>query len=170
MAADAPIVIAYDGSPAAQAAVKRAGELFRGRSALVLTAWDPRLGEMMMMPDPTGLGTTTMPYDPTLAREIDREVEHTANEIATAGAKLARSGGLKAKELVVEDVSHTADAILAAAGEHDAAAIVIGSRGHRGLRSRLLGSTSGSVLRGAGERPVMIVHAPVGNNVVSSYP
>jgi nucleotide-binding universal stress UspA family protein len=160
MATAAPIVIAYDGSQAAQAAVQRAGELFAGRTALVLTAWDPRLGEMMTIPDPTGLGGSTMPYDPALAREIDREVEHTAHEIAAIGAQLARSSGLNAQELVVEDVSHPADAILAAAKEHEAAAIVMGSRGHGKLRSSLLGSTSGNVLKGAGGRPVVIVHAP----------
>jgi nucleotide-binding universal stress UspA family protein len=160
MAARAPIVIAYDGSQAAQAAVRRAGELFPGRSALVLTAWDPRLGEAMTTtPDPTGLGSP-VPYDPELARKLDREVEHNAQQIAASGAELARGVGLNAGELVVEDVSHPADAILAAAAEHRAAAIVVGSRGHGRLRSRLLGSTSNSVLRGAGELPVVIVHAP----------
>jgi nucleotide-binding universal stress UspA family protein len=159
MAADEPIVIAYDGSHAARAAVQRAGALFGHRKAIVLTAWDPRLGEMMLVPDPTGLGTTMMPYDPTLAREIDREVESTARSIAADGAKLARECGLDAQEIAVEDASNPAEAILQAAAEHKAAAIVLGSRGHSGLRARLLGSTSNAVLKGAGELPVVIVHA-----------
>ncbi len=160
MAAQAPIVIAYDGSQAARAAVRRACELFPGRPALVLTAWDPRLGEAMTMaPDPTGLGST-IPYDAELARKLDHEVEHGAQEIAAIGAELARGGGLDARELVVEDVSRPADAILAAAAAHHAAAIVIGSRGRGRLRARLLGSTSDGVLKGAGELPVVIVHAP----------
>jgi nucleotide-binding universal stress UspA family protein len=162
MAADEPIVIAYDGSPAARAAVLAAGSLFGHRKAIVLTAWDPRLGEMMLLPDPTGLGTTMTPYDPTLAREIDREVQNTAHAIAADGAKLARSCGLDAQEIAVEDASHPADAILQAAKEHGAAAIVLGSRGHSGLRAKLLGSTSNTVLKGAGDCPVAIVHAPAG--------
>jgi hypothetical protein len=37
MASDAPILIAYDGSDAARAAVRAAGELFAPSRALVLT-------------------------------------------------------------------------------------------------------------------------------------
>ncbi len=159
MAADAPIVIAYDGSPAARAALRHAGALFAGRSTIVLTAWDPRLGEMMLLPDPTGLGTTTMPYDPALAQAIDREVQHTAQGIAAEGAELARGMGLDARQIAIEDTSHPAEAILAVAAENKAAAIVVGSRGHSGLRAKLLGSTSNTVLKGAGEIPVVIAHA-----------
>lgn len=155
-----PIVIAYDGSQAARAAIRHAGELFGHHSAIVVTAWDPRLGEMMLVPEPTGLGTMVMPYDPALAREINREVEHTAAEIAAGGAELARSCGLDAQEVALEDASHPAEAILTLARERDAAAIVLGSRGHGALRAKLLGSTSDAVLKGSGELPVVIVHAP----------
>lgn len=160
MASDAPILIAYDGSHAARAAVQRAGELFAPRKAIVLTAWDPRLGEIMLVPDPTGLGTTTMPYDPVLASEIDREVEQTAREMARDGARLAHSFGLDAREVAIEDAAHAADAILATARKDRVAAIVMGSRGHSGLRAKLLGSSSNAVLKGAGEIPVVIVHEP----------
>jgi len=154
-----PIVIAYDGSKAARAAIVRMGELCAPRQALIVTVWEPGLGEMMLVPDPTGLGTTMMPYDPTIAREIDREAQDRARALALDGVELARGAGLHPEPLVIEDVSDVAEAILSAAQEHDAAAIVIGSRGHRGLRSRLLGSTSAGVLKGAGSRPVLIVHA-----------
>ena len=40
-----------------------------------------------------------------------------------------------------------------------AAAIVIGSRGLKGLKSKMMGSSSSSVL-GRSELPVVIVHAP----------
>jgi nucleotide-binding universal stress UspA family protein len=45
--AGAPIVIAYDGSKAAEVALHAAANLFTDRSALVLTAWEPGLGELM---------------------------------------------------------------------------------------------------------------------------
>lgn len=157
----APIVIAFDGSPAAQGAVRCAADLFAGRRAIVLTAWDPQLGEMMLVPDPTGMGTASLPYDPALAREIDHEVERSAHTIAAGGAELARSLGLEAEDLVVQDAPHPAEAILAAAAERSAAAIVVGSRGHGLLRAKLLGSTANRILKGAGERPVVIVHAVV---------
>lgn len=164
MASDAPIVIAYDGSQAARAAIRHAGTLFGHRKTIVLTVWDPHLGEMMLVPDPTGLGTTMMPYDPALASEIDRQVEHTAHELAADGAQLARDCGLDAQELAVEDATHPAEAILQSARESDAEAIVVGSRGHSGLRAKLLGSTSDAVLKGAGEIPVLIVHAPASDS------
>jgi nucleotide-binding universal stress UspA family protein len=100
-----------------------------------------------------------MPYDPAVAREIDREVQDNARAIAQAGVELAKRLGMDAHELLVQDrSSQPAQAILAAAAEHHAAAIVLGSRGHRGLRSKLLGSTSKGVLEGAGATPVLIAH------------
>jgi nucleotide-binding universal stress UspA family protein len=59
----------------------------------------------------------------------------------------------------VRDAADIADAILDAAAEHEAAAIVIGSRGLKGIKSKLMGSSSASVL-GRSEKPVVVVHAP----------
>ncbi len=159
MAGAAPILIAYDGSPPARAAVRAAGELFAPRRAIVLTVWEPSLGEFALAPDPTGMGTTMMPYDPTLAREMERANEDHARDIAEDGAALAGAAGLDAEALTVEDASEAADTIVARADEHGAAAIVIGSRGLRGLKSKLLGSTSANVLHRA-SRPVVVVREP----------
>ncbi len=112
MADDRAIVIAYDASPAARAAVRSAGELFAPRRAYVVTVWEPGLGELMLVPDPTGLGTTMLPYDPTVAREIDQEVETRAREIAKDGADLARAAGLDAVDQTARVSSDGADAVL----------------------------------------------------------
>jgi nucleotide-binding universal stress UspA family protein len=156
---EAPILIAYDGSEPARAAVRAAGKLFAPARALVLTVWEPDLAQAMLIPDPTGMGGTMMPYDPALARDAERASERHALAIAQEGAELAQAAGLQAQALTTEDSLAPEDAIVAAAAEHDAGAIVIGSRGLRGLKSKLLGSTSAHVLRHA-LRPVVVVRNP----------
>lgn len=53
----------------------------------------------------------------------------------------------------------TADTLIAAADEHNAAAIVVGSRGRSALKRVLLGSVARSVLHGSC-RPVLVVPSP----------
>jgi nucleotide-binding universal stress UspA family protein len=139
-----PILIAYDGSPPARAAVSEAGKMF---------------AEMMIMPDATGMGSTMLPFDPSVTQEVERASEEHAQSIAAEGAALAREAGLDARPLAVEDLTNPPDAIVAAAEEHDARAILIGSRGLGGLKSKLLGSTSKAVLHRAA-RPVVVVRHP----------
>lgn len=159
MPGEPPILIAYDGSEAARAAVRESGALFAPRRAVVLTVWEPGLSEFMLVPDATGMGSTMLPYDPAVVREVDRAGEDHAKDIAHDGLTLAEAAGLQAETAVARDLTNPADAIVAAANEHGATAIVVGSRGLRGLRSKLLGSTSSEVLRKAG-RPVVIVRHP----------
>jgi len=159
MTGQAPILIAYDGSPAARDAVAHAGALFAPRQAIVLTVWEPGLSEFMLVPDATGMGTTMLPYDPAVVREVDRAGEDHARDIAHDGQALAQQAGLEAEAVVVRDLTHPADAIVATADERGAAAIVVGSRGLRGLRSKLLGSTSSELLRKAAG-PVVVVRHP----------
>jgi nucleotide-binding universal stress UspA family protein len=154
-----PILIAYDGSKAARAAVHQAGRLFAPASALVLTVWEPALAQLMLVPDPSGMGSTFMPYDPAVAHEAERAGEEHAQQIAEEGVRIALQDGLDARALTTEDSVAPADAIVAAADAHGARAIVIGSRGLRGLKSKLLGSTSADVLRHA-RRPVVVVRHP----------
>jgi nucleotide-binding universal stress UspA family protein len=156
---ETPILIAYDGSEAARGAVREAGALFASCPALVLTVWEPSLAQFMLVPDPTGLSSTMMPYDPALARDVERASEEHARDIAQDGVRLAQAAGLQAQPLTAEDSLAPADAIVATADEHDARAIVIGSRGLRGLKSKLLGSTSAHVLQHA-SRPVVVVRHP----------
>ncbi|HUN79437.1 MAG TPA: universal stress protein [Solirubrobacteraceae bacterium] len=159
MADDSPVLIAYDGSEAARAAVREAGALFAPCEALVLTVWEPALAEFMMMPNPSGVGGTMLPYDPELAREVERSNEEHAQAIAADGATLAQAAGLLARALAEQDVTSPAEAIVQAAEQQRARAIVIGSRGLRGLKARLLGSTSTEVLHKAAV-PVVVVRHP----------
>jgi nucleotide-binding universal stress UspA family protein len=154
-----PILIAYDGSEPARAAVREAGALFAPARALVLTVWEPALAQFMLAPDPSGMGSMMAPYDPALARDVERASEDRAHEVAEDGAQLAQSVDLEAQAITAEDNLAAADAIVTVAERRDVCAIVIGSRGLRGLKSKLLGSTSAHVLHHA-PCPVLVVRHP----------
>ena len=77
--------------------------------------------------------------------------------MAKEGAELARSLGLDAEPLAMADVRDIARTIVDVAREHNAATIVVGSRGLSGLRARFEGSTSKGVVKHA-PCPVVVVH------------
>ena len=153
------VLIAYDGSDLANAAVRSAAELFPGSVAFVVTVWEPGLAAMATLN--LGLdaaGTVQVPLDPELVSEVDEAGEHHAAVVARDGARLAESLGLDAEPHAIPDEVHVADAIVQLAVERDAAAVVVGSHGISGLRSHLLGSTSRQVLARS-PRPVVVVRA-----------
>ena len=155
-AADAPVLIAYDGSDTARRAVREAAKLFGSRQVLVVTVWEPALAYETAMPS-VGLELEAVPVDVEGAREVEEELHQRARRTAQDGAELAQSAGLQAKGLAVADEFHVADAIVGLAREKGVAAIVVGSRGLTGLRARLEGSTSNAVLKHA-PCPVVVVH------------
>jgi nucleotide-binding universal stress UspA family protein len=158
-AADGPVLIAYDGSPAAREAVEAAARLLASRPALVVTVWEPGLAYLGPAMAPDGL-TVTPAVDPQVALEVDRGVHEQAEQVARDGAELARSLGLAAAQpLAVPDGGDIARTLLDLARSHNAAAIVVGSRGLSGLRARLEGSTSKGLLKHA-TVPVVVVHEP----------
>jgi nucleotide-binding universal stress UspA family protein len=159
MEREALILIAYDGSEPARAAVRAAGDLFPGATALVLTVWEPELAQVLLMPDSTGMGGTMLPYDPAVVHEVEHASEQHALEVAQDGVRVAHDAGLRAQAIVAEKNLEPQDAIVTAAEQHAARAIVIGSRGLRGLKSKLLGSTSAHVLQHA-LCPVVVVRHP----------
>ena len=107
---------------------------------------------------PDGFATTPA-VDPETALELDRNQHEYAEQISREGADLARSLGLDAEPLALPDAGGVPSTILDAAREQHAAAIIVGSRGLSGLRSRLEGSTSKDVLKHA-PCPVFVAHAP----------
>ena len=153
------LLIAYDGSDVANAAVRSAGELFPGSAALVVTVWEPGLGAMAALNAGwDAAGAVPVPPDPEFMSEVDKAQEHHAAVVADQGARLARSLGLDAEPHAIADEVHVADAIVDLAAERDTAAIVVGSHGISGLRSHLLGSTSRQLLARC-RRPVVVVRA-----------
>jgi nucleotide-binding universal stress UspA family protein len=153
-----PVVVAFDGSDEARGAVTTAAALFRGRRLLVVSVWEPGLA-MAMAPvrDVTGVG-----YAPPSGEEIvaiDRAQRDHAAATAAAGVDLARRSGADAQPHPIADEADIADTLAAVADRVDAAALVVGSRGLGGMRARLLGSTSRSLLQKT-ERPVLVVKGP----------
>jgi nucleotide-binding universal stress UspA family protein len=147
------ILICYDGSDDAKAAIERAGVLFNGDPAIVLTIWEPFAELISRTPAATGaIGITDF-------ERIDDSSERGAEATADEGAERARSAGLDATG-IKRAQSHTiAQAILDQADVSDADAIVLGSRGLTGVGSLLMGSVSHAVLQSA-DRPVLVVPSP----------
>jgi nucleotide-binding universal stress UspA family protein len=151
-----PVVVAYDGSPEAQAAVREAAALFGHRPLLVVAVWEPGLAAMPVGPGPGEAGMSYLPPDPAEVAAVDRAQSDHAAAMAEAGAHLARELGATAEALSVPDEAAVAETIVAIAEERDAAAVVVGSRGLGGIKARLLGSTSRGVMHHT-HRPVLVV-------------
>jgi nucleotide-binding universal stress UspA family protein len=148
----AVILIAYDGSDDAKAAITEAAGLFPGESATVAHAWQHFIDTMARSGASAGL---LLDYD-----TVDEATQHSAAERAREGAELARAAGLGDVQAVTVAVTTTlAEAILAEAAAVDARAIILGSRGLGSVKAFFLGSVSNAILHHA-DRPVVIVPSP----------
>jgi nucleotide-binding universal stress UspA family protein len=128
-----PVLFAYDGSDPAKASIREAARQLRaGRSAIVMTVWEPREAE-----------------------ELEATLAANATKIADEGAAIARSAGFEATPLstIGSPVWRT---IVDSAEEHDAGIVVMGSHGRTGIGLVLIGSVASTVVRHA-ERPVLVV-------------
>ena len=151
-----PVVIAYDGSPAARAAVLAATELFAGHRLLVVSIWEAGFAYLVQShADLTGVDYIPSEAEVVTVERIQREHAQT---LAETGVALAREHGGDAEAVAVADQTDVADRLEHLADEYDAAALVVGTRGHGRIRSRVLGSTSHRLVHRCG-RPVLVVHA-----------
>lgn len=135
MEALSPVLIAYDGSESARHAIEQAAPFLAGRAAIVLHAREP-VEFAALNRGAIGLSAT-----------------------AAEGAALARQLGLDAEPRTATAPAPVADTIVGVADEIDAALVILGSRGHRSLRSLMLGSVSHAVVHHA-NRPVLVIPAP----------
>lgn len=150
------ILICYDGSEDARAALEKAAELFPSQPAVVLSVWEP----FVEVAARTGVGFGLVPSFPDSA-DIDAASRDRANELAREGVELAQRAGLEAQPAVCEQIRTTGRSILAEAERRGAAAVVMGSRGLTGLRSLLLGSVSHEVIQRADRTIVVVPSASV---------
>ncbi|WP_101787360.1 universal stress protein [Nonomuraea indica] len=142
------ILIAYDGSEDAKAAIAFAGPLLKGQRAVVLTVWERAVAVPVGLMMPVGQS----------AQEEEAMREAMAR-LAAEGAELARQAGLDATPRAEVHPAAVWSSIVEVADELDATLIVTGTRGLGGLTSLLVGSTANRVLHHA-DRPVLVVPAP----------
>jgi nucleotide-binding universal stress UspA family protein len=147
------ILICYDGSADAQAAIDRAGLLMPGSDARVLVIWETIL-ETLTRNGSLGMGLGMIGgYD---EDESDAAIKQAALDTATDGARRATVAGLVAHPRIASRHDSFAATILRAADDADADVIVLGTRGLTGVKSLMLGSVSHAVLHHA-DRAVMVV-------------
>lgn len=144
------ILICYDGSADAKAAIERAAAVLTDAPATVLTVWEP-IEQLMTRAATIVAAANLEATDATRRTEAERQ--------AREGADLASARGLDARSQICEQETTTADAILDEAETVGASAIVMGSRGRGALKSVLLGSVSHDVIQHA-DRMVMVVASP----------
>jgi nucleotide-binding universal stress UspA family protein len=156
---EGPVVIGYDGTAAAERAIRESGALLAGRPALVLVVYKQGLGFELIELPAASIGLPPAALDVRTALEVDRVLAEHSRQLAQKGAGLARDSGYAAAEglAVADDVeTPVAETIVDVARERDAPAVVVGAHGHGALSEVLLGSTSREVVRRA-ESPVVIV-------------
>ncbi|MGZ8648767.1 MAG: universal stress protein [Solirubrobacteraceae bacterium] len=154
MTSSRPVVIAYDGSPLARAAIEQAGALFQSCRAVVAYVWAPIEVSVpaAVIGAPGGVAVAG-------ARGLDAVEQRRAERVAEEGAELARRAGFAAEALAIRRDGPPWRALVNCAADHDAAAIVTGTRSRSRAAAAVLGSTAEGVLHHA-HRPVLVVSAP----------
>jgi nucleotide-binding universal stress UspA family protein len=146
-----PVLIAYDGTAAAERALRETSELLPGRKALVVVVYKTGLVfELVELP----AGLPPAPLDLRTALEIDQSLLEAARRGAEQAAATARELGLEAEPLVVsEDPEIPVDETLVSlARERDAQVVVVGAHKH----GPILGSITRGVVRNA-SCPALVV-------------
>jgi nucleotide-binding universal stress UspA family protein len=153
-AADAPAIVAFDGSAPAEHAIGIAAGLLRPRPAIVAEAWQSAA-------DTVALALIALPAE--VVREgadgLDARARGEAQSHAEAGADLLAHAGWPCEPAAPEVRTNVPSAIVAEADARDTAIIVTGTRGRSRVAAALLGSTAESILRQA-RRPVLLVPPP----------
>jgi nucleotide-binding universal stress UspA family protein len=134
------LVVGYDGSACAVAALEQAIELAAATGDRIVIAFGY---------EPGGYGEE---------HSAHREEVRRFGERATAPAiERARQAGVDAGLAQIPELP--VEALLTLASEHDARAIVVGTHGEHPIKGALIGSTPHKLLH-LSERPVIVVPVP----------
>lgn len=133
----AGVIVGYDGSDCARAALRVGLEVGRAYGEKVVIAFGYELSPV---------GGELRDYQEALREMAGRRVSE--------GSELARASGAEVETVIVEN--SPAQGLAELATERDARVIVVGTRGESPIRGALLGSTPHKLLQLA-DRPVLVV-------------
>ena len=143
-APDSPVLIAYDGSDHAKAAIEQAAEQLRmPRTAIVLSVFEP-LGAIPFW----GVPVAQVPAN------FVEEAEQEAQRVAAEGAQIAKDAGFDSESAVLEGTP-VWECVVSVAKERAVGIIVMGSHGRSGVSYMAMGSVATAVAHHAGV-PVLI--------------
>ena len=149
------ILLATDGSSEAELATQTAVDLARmSASELHVVFVLNVIPTALLYPESTDLEGIQLP-DPILEEDLQRRSEQRGRELLDAEVERVRSAGGTVAEAHLT-MGDAAREIIHLAEDLGAGLVVMGSRGHGGLRRALMGSVSDSVVRHA-HCPVLVV-------------
>ncbi len=149
------VLIGYDGSPAANAAIDAGAQLFPQAHARVAHVWTPPVANTSLR---QRLWRGARHVDEFVAA-VEREGELEANRIAATGVILAQAAGWDAEPVVVRSYGGEGLQLAELAEKTDTDLVLLGSRGLGGARA-VLGSVSDMMVHYA-TRPVLVVPQPL---------
>ncbi|HEX5993961.1 MAG TPA: universal stress protein [Jiangellales bacterium] len=149
------VLMGYDGSPAANAAMDVAAQLFPHARARIAHLWTPPIANVdlrqRLWPATGGVSE--------FVEAVEREGEHEAERMAATGVTLAEAAGWEAEALVLRCLGGQGLRVAELAEQVDTDVVVVGSRGLGGARA-VLGSVSDMVVHYS-PRPVLVVPHPL---------
>jgi nucleotide-binding universal stress UspA family protein len=150
--ASGPVLLGYDGSDPARRAIEHAAALLGAGPAVVLTVWEPTASFTGY--DPLAGVSEGVGRAAGFEGEMDDIGAQVAQRTAEQGADAAREHGFDATARTAQGkVWRT---IVDVAAEIDARAIAVGTRGHAGLQSLMIGSVANGVVHHS-DRPVLVI-------------
>jgi nucleotide-binding universal stress UspA family protein len=152
-ALEGPIVVAYDGSAAADAAIDVAGRLLPGRAALVVHVYESQYR------DSHAVRALARGEVGEIVQALDQALTDEATETTRRGVARAQAAGLDATGETIQASKGVWRTISALVHERGASLVLTGSRGIGGARSVLTGSVSSGLVSNA-DTPVLVTHAP----------
>jgi nucleotide-binding universal stress UspA family protein len=149
------VLVGYDGSPAASAAIDAGAQLFQHARAWVTNVWTPPFASTSLR---HRLWTGTSHVNE-FVEAVEREGEREANRMAAMGVTLATAAGWGAEPLVNRSYGGEGIQLAQLAEKMDADLVLVGSRGLGGARA-VLGSVSDMIVHYT-TRPVLVVPHPL---------
>jgi nucleotide-binding universal stress UspA family protein len=157
-------LLAYDGSPSSATAIAVAGQLLRGRVAVVCHVWSG-ISQAVFRSPPSALPGVLSDA----AEELDEFDSEAARKVAAEGVALARSAGFNAEPLAERREKKAWRSILHAAERDGASVVVAGAHGLSGVGRAILGSVSTGLVHHS-TIPVLVVPATATEESLSGPP